>query len=279
MTRSSRVVHGDDLLYRFFQGALASHPELFAAVPQLLIASTALWLPREAYEQWPVLLPWVVRDPTCRGSPSKGLPDQWSAPDARGFLRDDNSMIKSLPRALTVRGPKDGHMNGGHMGREFVAAHVWRVVSSSELASRIPLLNTFVPNLVWLPSQVAKLTDVEGGIVQQTLQALAWQIYRDAPVAPNRRDIVEEAWALLPHPVVRVQPFEVGNLNWFEATPAFYKTCSARLASVLEALDDVESRSPLPMRVITRRYASGLPTVSSTARRELQQFLLRFQPV
>jgi len=28
-----RVVHGDDLLYRFFQEALASQPELFRAVP------------------------------------------------------------------------------------------------------------------------------------------------------------------------------------------------------------------------------------------------------
>ena len=42
-----RVVHGDDLLYRFFQEALASQPELFRAVPQLLLTTMAVWLPLE----------------------------------------------------------------------------------------------------------------------------------------------------------------------------------------------------------------------------------------
>jgi hypothetical protein len=37
-----RIIHGDDLLYRFFQEALRSNQELFAAVPQLLITTMAL---------------------------------------------------------------------------------------------------------------------------------------------------------------------------------------------------------------------------------------------
>jgi hypothetical protein len=108
-----RIIHGDDLLYRFFQEALRSNPELFAAVPQLLITTMALWLPLDTYERWPVLLPWVVRDPKCRGNPRRGIPDQWSSPDRSGYLRDDNSLIKALPRALTVKGPKESHVHGG----------------------------------------------------------------------------------------------------------------------------------------------------------------------
>jgi len=43
------------------------------------------------------------------------------------------------------------------MGNEFVASHVWRVVDHAEVKSRLPLLNSFVPNLVWLLVQVSKL--------------------------------------------------------------------------------------------------------------------------
>jgi len=115
---NQKTIHGDDLLYRFFQDALANSPDLFAAVPQLLIATMALWLPLDAYERWPVLLPWVVRDSKCRGNSRKGIPDEWSSPDQKGFLRDDNTLVKALPRALTVRGPKGSYVNGARMGGE-----------------------------------------------------------------------------------------------------------------------------------------------------------------
>src|ERR1019366_7004889 len=92
---TTKVVHGDDLLYRFFEDALKSRPELFATIPQLLITTMGLWLPLDAYERWPVLLPWVVRDAKCRGNPRKGVLEEWSSPDAQGYLRDDNSLIKA----------------------------------------------------------------------------------------------------------------------------------------------------------------------------------------
>jgi hypothetical protein len=271
-----KIIHGDDLLYRFFQDALKSSPELFATVPQLLVTTMALWLPIDAYSRWPVLLPWVVRDPRCRGNPRKGIPDEWSSPDGHGFLRDDNSLVKALPRALLVRGPKGSHVHGARMGTEFVASHVWRIVNHDQLASRIPLLNSFVPNLVWLPGQVAKLTDREGGIVQQTLQAMAWQIYRRARVAPHLYDIVEEAWAMLPEPPLKPQPFALEDLNWFEIISSFYRTRSRRLESVIAALEAIERQEPIPARVITTRYAAGLPLVPPAARSELKHLLQRF---
>jgi hypothetical protein len=271
-----RIIHGDDLLYRFFQEALRSNPQLFSAVPQLLIVTMALWLPLDAYERWPVLLPWVVRDPICRGNPRRGVPDQWSSPNELGFLRDDNSLIKTVPRALRVRGPKGSHLHGARMGSEFVAAHVWRVVSNDRLASRIPLLNSFVPNLVWLPGQVAKLTDREGGVVQQTLQAMSYEIYRRAPVAPHLLDVVEQGWALIPPPAVTPQAFRLEDLNWFETTDRFYRTRSARLAAVIAALSASEQSLPDAERVVTRRYAAGLPLVSADARSKLKSYLQRF---
>ena len=182
MANARRQVHGDDLLYRFFRDTLAEEPEIFASIPQRLITALGVWLPLDVHARTPFLLPWVVRDPSCRGNPRKGILDQWSAPNELGYMRDDDSMVKSMPRSLLITGPKSSHVRDVKMGSESVASHIWRVVAHDDLASRIPLLNSFVPNLVWLPSQVAKLTDLDGGLVQRTLQAMAYRVYRDAPV-------------------------------------------------------------------------------------------------
>jgi len=272
-----KVVHGDDLLYRFFQDALQSRPELFATVPQLLITTMALWLPLDVYEQWPVLLPWVVRDAKCRGNPRKGVPDEWSSPDAHGFLRDDNSLIKAIPRALTITGPKGSHVQDARMGSEFVASHIWRVVHHSDLASRHPLLNSFTPNLVWLPGQVAKLSDRQGGIVQQTLEAMSYKVYRNAPVLPHLSDVVEQAWEMIPQPIVELEQFSLNDLNWFRTTPSFFSTRLSRLESVVAALDAIDAGLALGERVVTRRYAAGLPLVPSAARSALRVHLEQFR--
>ena len=41
------------------------------------------------------------------------------------------------------------------------------------------MLNSFVPNLVWLPVQISKLTDREGSYAQRFLQAISCQIYKN----------------------------------------------------------------------------------------------------
>ena len=44
-----------------------------------------------------------------------------------------------------------------------------------------PLAYSFVPNLVWLPSEVAKLTDRQDSFVQRYVQAISTRLYRDYP--------------------------------------------------------------------------------------------------
>jgi hypothetical protein len=161
------------------------------------------------------------------------------------------------------------------MGTKFVAAHVWRVVDHPQLASTIPLLNSFVPNLVWLPSQVAKLTDREGGVVQTTLQSMAFTIYRDAPVAPHLQDLVSEAWAMIPEPTRLATP--LSELNWFDSTDQFFATRRSRLQSVIAALELIIAGMPIPASVITSRYSGGLPLVTAEARQELLTHLRRFR--
>lgn len=170
-----RLVHGDDLLYRFFRDLFEDDSELAASIPSRMLIDMGVWLPLDVYYRWPVLLPWVVRDSACRGNRKRGIPDQWSSPNSLGYLRDDNSLVKGLPRSLDIASPRGTSLRGARLGTKFVASHVWREVEGSELASRVPLLNSFVPNLVWLPLQVSKLSDQERSPVQLALQGLAWR--------------------------------------------------------------------------------------------------------
>ena len=271
----NKVIHGDDLLYRFFLDLFTAEPDLFAVIPQLLVETMAIWLPLDVYRHNPVLLPWVVRDPKCRGNKKTDVPDQWASPNEDGYLRDDNSLVKSLPRSLGVRGPKGSRLNGSRIGSEFVASHIWRQVDADRSANRIPLLNTFVPNLVWLPSQVAKLSDIEGGIVQQTLQAMSRCIYSRASVDSQLQPIVTEAWSLLPQPEAKVE-IDPSKLNWFVSTDRFLAVRRARLTTVIDALNMLAAGGQLTHKVVATRYTEGLPRVGIEPRRELLQFLLRF---
>jgi hypothetical protein len=52
-----RIVHGDDLLYRFFQEIFEGDTGLADWLPQRMLGSMAIWLPLDVYHEWPVLLP------------------------------------------------------------------------------------------------------------------------------------------------------------------------------------------------------------------------------
>jgi hypothetical protein len=268
---AKKIVHGDDLLYRFFLQLSESDPTTFAAITPMFLECTAIWLPLEVYERSPVLLPWVVRDNSCRPN-GRPVPDEWASPNKDGYLRDDNSLVKTLPRSLDVRGPKGSKLNGARMGTEFVAAHIWRKVNTDKLANQIPLLNTFVPNLVWLPSQIAKLSDREDGIVQRTLQALSRRIYSASPVESHLQSAVAEAWSLLPNPLVNVE-VDLDRLNWFVSTDRFFKGRKSRLNTVVDALETIAAGQPLTRKVVASRYTEGLPRVDAERRQVLLQFL------
>jgi len=267
-----KVIHGDDLLYRFFNKVLPLEPELFERIPRLLLISMSVWFPKSVYQEMPVLLPWVVRDPTCRGKRSKGRviePDQWGAPNSVGLLRDDTSLVKGLPRSLVITSSTYSFVNGKNLGSEFVASHIWRENKSGVLASRLPELNTFVPNLVWLPSQVAKLSDREDGVFQGALKELSWSIYRDVPLGPRSRSIAEKSWDLLPSPRT-VKTLIDSEINWFVSTSRFLKTRKSKLSSVIAALDQISTGQSSPLSLQPSRYRDGLPRVNAAERMKLR---------
>jgi hypothetical protein len=271
-------VDGDNVLYHYLQKDLyESDVWLFQMLAARLVSSLGIWFSTSTYQALPVILPFAVRDPTCR---KRGEDDaeEWGAPDARGYFRDDNSLIKNLPSALTIRSPRKIY-NAHRLGNGFVAAHVWRELSDStvgaDLSSRDPWTNSFVPNLVWLPRQVAKLTDREGSFTQQYLQAVAWKTYRSLPVEGALKDAVDRIWLMLPEPTaIPAQALpSVAELSFFDTTERFLTARLNAIDSVVEALGTLQDEGPMDRKVISSRYSEGLKNLPDRARSELGSVL------
>lgn len=222
-----------------------------------------------------MLLPWAVRDPKCRGNKSKGLPDQWGAPNHQGLFRDDNSLVKGLVKSLVVRGPANGYMTGQRLGQGWVAAHIWRDNAGDVLASRDPRLYTFTPNLVWLPRQIAKLSDVEGSPVQSALKSISRALYRSTQLEGAKHAIAEGAWEYLPEQPNLDSPIDLARLSFFDEPEKTISMRQKRTREVVDALTSLEAGATLTKKVVSGRYTAGLPSVSAKARKTLRWELER----
>ncbi len=137
-----------------FSGELIKH----------LLIDLPIWIPTNFYTMLPIILPYVVRDNSCRIKTSNDH-YEWGSANSRGFLRDDNTLLKGIVRSFPIRSANIPAYNGKKLGTGFVASHIWgkiTVEDNSLISSRHHMLNSFVPNIVWLPLQISKLTDREG---------------------------------------------------------------------------------------------------------------------
>lgn len=253
---TTRRVDGDHLIYRLFMEVIEMPGQISEPVIDLMLERMSIWFKPEVYQQMPVLLPWVVRDPKCR----KPV-DQWASPDSKGFLRDDNSLVKGIPRSLKILGPKGSPLNGTKLGNSFVACHIWQKIDDESLATRDPLLNSFVPNLVWLPTQIAKLSDHDGGTVQNALKRMSIRLYRDLDLEPSISLVASEVWAKLPDPTGKCG-VNLDQIHYFDNPPKFLSTREAILNTIADFVSAVASGKDLPPKGrISTRYFEGLPKI------------------
>jgi hypothetical protein len=270
----AKPIEGNDLLYHFFQKILFEEDvEQFHELAKRLVVSLGVWLPREAYRRYPLLVPYAIRDPKCRGDKRRGLPDEWGTPDSTGLFRDDNSLIKGIPRSLPVVG--NSLMNGRKLGTSFVAAHVWRKLGDGGDAPRNALTYSFLPNLVWLPSQLAKLSDREGSFVQTLLQAISLKIYRSVKLSPPLSEFAEAAWAPLPEREGAALSLpDMAELNFFAFDENWLDRRIKTLRIVTEALAGVASGKVPSRKIVSSRYGSGLATLDASAQKLRQRLVL-----
>lgn len=212
-------IDGDNIIYHYLRDELIERDSSEGRVLiRRMIHDLSIWLPIELYRRIPVLLPFVVRDPSCRKSVNKRR-EEWGSCDSRGYFRDDNTLVKSIPRRYKIASTNRFY-SGRKLAKGFVACHVWRKLrGKSELGSRNPMSNTFVPNLVWLPRQISKLTDREGSFAQQYLQALSISIFKPVSLPLNRASVARAIWKMLDSPKnMTIKGTERRGLNFFEVS-------------------------------------------------------------
>jgi hypothetical protein len=207
-----RRVDGNNVLYHYIQKVILPRDDDFSReLVRRLILDLSIWLPVELYRAAPVLLPYCVRDASIKSK-------EWGSPNQEGYLRDNNSILKFLVSSYSIRSPLVKVYVRHGRGRNFTASHCWRKIEiggESQYATTHPQTYSFIPNLAWLPAQVAKLTDHEGSYAQQLLQAVSHRLYR----AEARRHPAEIAaiWESLPEPSVDVD-IDLDRLNFFEVS-------------------------------------------------------------
>lgn len=277
--RARKALQGNDLLYHYFQKTLLEeNPDQFKEVVAGLVVGLGVWLSPAAYQRYPLLVPYAVRDAACRGDKRRGIPDEWGSPDGSGHFRDDNSLIKGIPRSLTVRNDSNRLVSGSRIGTGFVAAHVWRKLSDGADAPRNALTYSFLPNIVWLPAQLAKLTDREGGFAQTLLQAISLALYRNVPLTPRLRTIVSPIWDALPvRDEVAGITVPLDRLSFFEFDQAWLERRRRTLAAVEGALGSVGQAASPTGKVVSSRYGTGLGGLRTSAVAGLRERLVSYR--
>jgi len=207
-----RRIDGNNALYHYIQKIILPRDDPFSReLVTRLILDLSIWFPPELYRAAPVLLPFCVRDSAIKGK-------EWGSPNEEGCLRDNNSILKLLVGSYTIRSPLTVVYARHARGRNFTASHAWRKISiegRSQYATTHPKTYSFIPNLVWLPAQVAKLTDHEGSYAQRILQVVSHRIYRCH--AHEHPPELASIWDALPVPEIELD-FQTDHLSFFEVS-------------------------------------------------------------
>lgn len=250
----------DRSLYRFLSTGLGHYDPTtrasYTALTDALIERLGIWWSPDTYQRIPVLTPWCIRDRSSRYDQG---PESWGAPRADGYLRDDNSIIKKLPLPVTVTAP-DGHPYAGRRPwRGFTACHVWGLDIDGRPSGTDPWLYSFVPNLVWLPTAIAPLTDRQGSRVQGMLMRTALHLYAKPPTSTLIEAYTRYAWSRLPAPSPEGGALRGADLAKFTPDSAFLRRRIAYLDRIISGADSVLATGRLNRKVICTRYTTGFP--------------------
>lgn len=278
MVSKSGKIDGQNILYNYFQKNILKNEDEFSKdLLKRLLMDLSIWIPISLYRRLPIILPYVVRDPSCRVKGDSGE-DEWGACNSAGFLRDDNSLIKGIIRTFQVKSPKISTYDGLRLGTGFVASHIWGNVSIAKklmISSRHYMLNSFVPNLVWLPVQISKLTDWEGSLAQRLLQAISHKIYEEIPMPSD----ISLLWKSLPYPEeLQNLDTDPACMNYFVVPDEWLEKRVKGLVSEIDAILSTGEVSKNKSRKIkSSRFLPTLKHVPIEKRLELNAWLTEYK--
>lgn len=266
---SSKKSNADNVIYHYIQKILMadpSNPDKFARdLIDHLIIDLGIWIDPSIYSEIPVLAPFVIRDSSCRKKNPNTGKDEWGFANAAGYMRDDNSIIKAIPNALTISSPYE-LFNGLKRGTGYVACHVWRELPiQNTIACQNPKTNSFIPNLVWLPKQIASLTDRDGSYAQQLIEKISYEIYRNRSLSENCHVDVNRIWNMLPCPKIALPAgFDLHKLNYFKSDNKWLKRRKGMLNSEIQEILSVFSGKVAQSKIKSGSYTTTLQQVATT---------------
>ncbi len=251
-----RRIDGGNAIYHYLQKVVIPRDDAFSRELVLrLVLDLSIWLPLDLYLAVPVLLPYCVRDASIRKQ-------EWGSANPQGYLRDNNSILKLLVSSYAIRSAHFSAYDRASRGRGFIACHAWRwarPVGKRQLATALPQTYSYVPNLAWLPAQVAKLTDHEGAFAQQVLQAAARACYCHARSA--HPPFLAEIWDSLPAPELELEVDPAG-LNTYAVSARAIRIRRGNLLRELETVEQtVLSGMPAGRSPRAFRYLESLAKV------------------
>lgn len=262
---------GETILYHILQKQIiqaydVDNPptEVKFMIEQLLLWG-GVWFKPQTYQQIPVLLPYVVRDASCRKiNPATGK-DTRGVANNRGFMPDDNSSIKGIPKTSMTVESVFSEMNGKKLGNGYVASHCWRLLQNYPdiLANQWERTNSFIPNLVWLPKQLSKLTDREGSYAQKFIQHISGLLYRGINL---HNPMLNDIWKELKNPgIIPTSKVNLDDLNYFDGNQKWLARRKSNLLNELQSiLNILNGVAPIVETINVSTYVPSLIEVAKT---------------
>lgn len=258
------MTNGENIIYHYIQKTLLADNDSDDFTKELierLIIDLSIWFPADAYRQIPILLPFVIRDSSCRRKQPNSTKDEWGNANEFGFLRDDNSLIKGIIKSFLVEGRRVKDYDNKKLANGFVASHIWRnlQINQDKLASTFEKTNSFIPNLVWLPKQISKLTDREGSYAQNLLKTISYKIYFNNN---SLSDFKKEIWAELENPNTQTKhSIDVSKLNYFKIPDTWVDKKRKGLIEEITTIKSVINSETVGSKKV--KCSSYLPTLLS----------------
>jgi len=267
-------VDAANLIYHYLQKDLInSQPDQFNSIASRLVLDLSVWIHPDDYARLPIVFPFMVRDPGC--IPNRKL---WGNPQPdTGYFKDGNSMIKAIGKGKNrvMKSDLVSRYDGKSLGKDFIACHIWREIPAIDsLANRDPRLFSFIPNLVWLPKELSRLSDVEGSIVQLALQKLSREIYRKFSLPTNLARFSDEAWSLLdevsgPAESLSIELPDINDLTFFRLPDNYVNLRITRIGALSDALIGHGNSLDFEMPKISSKYDPLIHTIDRTAALDL----------
>lgn len=222
----------------------------------------AIWIPEATVSEAPWLAPYALRKIRNRTEPHApgAVRDLWGTPTPDGYFTDDNSLVKPvvLRRALTMA---DSPYGNSPVTRGLICCHIWAGTTTD------PLLFSFIPNLVWLPSDLAGLTDAHGSGTPHPLHDFLKVVSRErfgSTILKADASRVDRAWSSLPAPNKPIAQLDFGPYNELADPSSLTKLLVGRVRKLVTFLDGTLSSGPMPKRFSKRYHAGVGPGIDAT---------------